>query len=593
MIDPPDALYNRAMGHARAGRLADALADLDQAIAARPDFAEGLRNRADLLLSLKREAEAYEAYEHYLKLRPSDAQAWSNRGIAATELRRTEDAVACFDRALSLDPGDADAWNNRANAQFELKRFAAAAADYEKALKLAPDLPYADGFLLQSRLRCCDWSSLAGHNKRIADGVRNGEPVIDPFGYLAISDSPHLQLQCARAWIAEGYKTAPPLWRGEHYAHERIRVAYISGDFRPHPVAFLIAGVFEHHDRAKLETIGVSLGAAGPSELRTRISQSFERFIDARAMTDYEVAKTLRALEVDIAVDLMGFTEGCRTGIFAHRAAPVQVNYLGYPGTLGADYFDYVLADRILIPEIERGFYSEQVVYLPDTYQANDSKRLIADARPSREQAGLPPEAIVFACFNATHKILPEMFDVWMRIMRQVAGSVLWLLEDNALVAANLRREAAARGVGAERLVFAPRVPAPEHLARQGLADLFLDTLPYNAHLTASDALWAGLPVLTCTGQSFPGRVGASLLNAAGLPELITHSLGDFEQLALKLAGDKGALGAIKAKLAANRRNCALFDTMRITRHLESAYATMRERTARGERPSSFAVPHL
>ncbi|MSP95304.1 MAG: tetratricopeptide repeat protein, partial [Alphaproteobacteria bacterium] len=267
MNDSAIALYRRAMSLAQAGRLAEALAELDRALALQPDFADGQRNRADLLLSLKREAEAYAAYETYLRLRPADAQGWSNRGIAATELRLPEEAVICFDKALALDPRDADAWNNRANALFELKRFADAARDYEKALKLAPDLPYADGFLLQSRLRCCDWGTVTPHRKRIAGGVSRDAPVIDPFGNLAVSDSPSAQLQCARIWIADGHQAASPLWRDERYGHERIRIAYVSGDFRPHPVAFLIAGVFEHHDRARFETIGVSLGAAGESEL--------------------------------------------------------------------------------------------------------------------------------------------------------------------------------------------------------------------------------------------------------------------------------------------------------------------------------------
>jgi predicted O-linked N-acetylglucosamine transferase (SPINDLY family) len=271
----------------------------------------------------------------------------------------------------------------------------------------------------------------------------------------------------------------------------------------------------------------------------------------------------------------------------------VQVNYLGYPGTLGAPYFDYVLADRTVIPDGERQFYREQVAYLPDAYQANDSRRTLPERRPSRREAGLPDEGVVFACFNATHKILPAMFEVWMRIMRGVPESVLWLLEDNALVADNLRREANARGVAPERLIFAPRVDAAQHIARQGLADLFLDTLPYNAHVTASDALWAGLPVLTCTGHSFAARVGASLLTAVGLPELITHSLDEFERKGLALASDPAALSAIKAKLVQNRAHCALFDTARITRHLESAYATMRERQRRGEPPASFAVAPL
>jgi predicted O-linked N-acetylglucosamine transferase (SPINDLY family) len=387
-----------------------------------------------------------------------------------------------------------------------------------------------------------------------------------------------------------GEAAGPALWRGEHYAHDRIRIAYLTADFRPHPVAFLIAGVFEHHDKSCFETIGLSFGSWGESDIRTRIAGAFEHFHDVHAVGDAEVAAMLKRMEVDVAVDLMGFTEGCRPGILAQRPAPVQVNFLGFPGTMGAGHIDYILADRMLIPDSERRFYSEQVVYLPDTYQANDSKRRVAARTPSRAEVGLPDDAFVFCCFNNNYKIMPEMFDIWMRLLGGVEASVLWLLEDNAVAAANLRAQASARDIGPERLIFAARTTPPEHLARQRLADLFLDTSPYTAHTTCSDALWVGLPVVTFLGPTFAARVAASLLNAAGLPELVTASLGDYEQLALHLARDKGALAAVRGKLAATRDNCALFDTARFTRHLERAFTRMVERQRQGLAPQSFAV---
>jgi predicted O-linked N-acetylglucosamine transferase (SPINDLY family) len=383
------------------------------------------------------------------------------------------------------------------------------------------------------------------------------------------------------------------LWRGEIYAHDRIRIAYLSADLHDHATAHLMAGLFEMHDKSRFETTAVSFGPDDRSDLRRRLKNSFEHFLDVRADSDQAVAELVRQREIDIAVDLKGFSQNARPGIFARRAAPVQVNYLGYPGNLGADYFDYIIADETIIPDDRRQFYSEQVVWLPDSYQANDSQRQIAATTPTREQCGLPGTGFVFCCFNNTIKIMPEMFDIWMRLLTDVDGSVLWLIDGNATASANLRREAERRGVSAARLIFAPRVALAEHLARHRNADLFLDIVPCNAHTTASDALWAGVPVLTYLGGTFAGRVAASLLKAAGLPELVATSLEQYEAMALALARDPGRLASIKEKLARNRGTCPLFNTRRFTRHIEAAYVTMWEQSQRGQRPSGFAVPAI
>jgi predicted O-linked N-acetylglucosamine transferase (SPINDLY family) len=352
-----------------------------------------------------------------------------------------------------------------------------------------------------------------------------------------------------------------------------------------------MAGIFEHHDRTRFETAAISWGAPDRSEMRTRLTAVFDRFIDIERETDARVARTLRDMEIDIAVDLMGFTGECRPGILALRPAPVQVNFLGYPGTMGAPYIDYLIADRVVIPEGEQQHYSENVVYLPDSYLPIDSSRLISSPVPARHEAGLPETGFVFASFNNSYKFSPEMFAVWMRLLHAVQGSVLWLSAGNPAVARNLAREAEARGVEGGRLIFAPFMPRPEdHLARLKLADLFLDTLPYNAHATAGDALLAGLPVLTCKGSSFAGRVAASLLHSAGLTELTTESLADYEALALELAREPTMLALMKTKLARNRSTYPLFDTARFTRHIEAAFATMAERSRRGEWPAPFAV---
>jgi predicted O-linked N-acetylglucosamine transferase (SPINDLY family) len=375
-----------------------------------------------------------------------------------------------------------------------------------------------------------------------------------------------------------------------HRSQDRIRVAYVSSDFRNHAIGFLTVGLFEHHDRSRFEMTAISIGVDQNSDVRRRIRNSVEHFIDAKADSDQHIVDLIRGSKIDIAVDLNGFTIGARPNIFARRPTPIQVNYLGYPGTLGANYYDYIVADRTLIPDNECEFYAENVVWLPNSYQANDNQRPISENTPTRSDCGLPDDAFVFCCFNNAFKIMPTIFDIWMRLLKAREGSVLWLLESNPAVSANLRREAESRGVSSERLIFAPRIPLADHLARQRQADLFLDTLPYNAHTTASDALWAGLPLLTCIGSTFAGRVAASLLNAAGLAELITTSLEDYEALALKISNDPGVLASLKDRLALEHDKCPLFNTERFTRHIEAAYTTMWERYQRGEAPRSFLV---
>ncbi|HYM18089.1 MAG TPA: tetratricopeptide repeat protein [Micropepsaceae bacterium] len=573
------------------GRPLEALASFGKALKLEPKNPDLLRFRADALFLMKRNSEAAQAYEIYLALKPDDAQAWNNRGVALIESRRPVEALPCFEKAVGLQPKDAEAWSNRGNVLFELKRFDEAAEAYHRALAIEPDLSFVRGFLVQCRLRSCDWRFLDRDRAEIEAGVRAGKPVLDPLGSLFILRSPEDQLRCARISAADGFASLPPpLWKGERYRHDRIRLAYLSADYRPHPVAFLIAGVFEHHDRKRFETIGISFGPGQDSSIHGRIARGFEHFYDVRNKGDLEVASLLRELEVDVAVDLMGFTEHCRTGILSHRPAPVQVNYLGFPGTMGAPHIDYLLGDRIVIPEADRKFYSEQIVYLPDAYQANDSKREIASRSFTRTELGLPDDGFVFCCFNNNFKITDEFFAVWMRLLAQNQRSVLWLLMDNPSVVRNLRERASASGIAPERLVFAPRTTPAEHLARQQAADLFLDTLPYSAHTTASDALFVGLPLVTCLGTTFAGRVAASLLTAVGLPELITRSLDEYEALATRLARNPTELRSIREKLAANGKTYPLFDTTRMTRNLENAFAAMWERSQRGQPPAGFAV---
>jgi len=575
----------------RLNRIEDALTAFDRAVANKPVFVEALINRGAALMALNRHNEALKDFRAVIAVNPTIAGVWSNCGGILQNLNRHEEALACLDRALAIDPNLTEALANRAAALMALKRFGDAAGAFEKLLRAHPDLPDVHGLLVFCRLQACDWRRLTQDRADIAAGLAAGKSVIQTLINARLSGSPADQFQCARIFARRWPASPNPLWRGEPYHHDKIRVAYISADFRDHATSWLAAGLFEHHDKSRFETLAVSLYADDGSEMRVRIRSAFDAFIDAERITDAEIARILRQTEVDIAVDLMGFASGCRPGILALRPAPLQVSYLGYPGSMGASYVDYILADRIVIPPEHRRFYTEKIAVLPDTYQCNDSKRRIAEKTPSRAEAGLPAEGFVFCCFNDNSKITPEIFDVWMRLLKDVDGSVLWLLENNPEATRNLRLEAEARAVDGDRLIFAAQAKQAEHLARHRLADIFLDTLPYGAHTTASDSLWAGLPVLTCMGTSFAGRVAASLLHAIGMPELIASSLEDYAALALKLARDPTGLAAVRTKLARHRDSYPLFDTARFTRNFEAALATMHARRRNGEPPEHFELP--
>ncbi len=572
----------------RLRRYHEARADATRALAANPDNAAAWHSLGNALSSLKRHKAAIACYDKALALVPENSVIWKDRGAAIyANTRKT--AESDINEEPTPDPQDADGWALRGGFLLAAQRFVEAAAASDRALAINPQHLGASRIGIRSRVYTCDWRQREDDERRIADGLRAGLPVIWPFNYRAVSDSEAKNFIVARLWA----KTIPrpkALWRGESYRHERIRLAYLCAEFHDHPTAILIAGVFEHHDRTRFEMTAISLGPDNGGTMRRRIEAAFDRFIDVRALSDAEIAAMMRDMEIDIAIDLNGQAGGARPGILAYRPAPMQTSYLGNCGTMGVPFIDYIIADPIVIPEGQVCHYMEKVVYLPHTYQCNDSRRHVPRSTTSRADVGLPETGFVFCCFNNNYKISPQIFDVWMRLLTACPGSVLWLLGDNPYAILNLRREAAARGVVPERLVFAPRLPNDDHLARHRLADLFLDTLPVNAHATATDALWAGLPVLTCMGNTFAGRVGASLLRAVGMPELVASSLAEYEAIALSLARDPEAMARARTKLASNRSTQPLFDTARITRNLETAYMTMWERTRRGEPPESFIV---
>lgn len=544
------------------------------------------------LVNQQRHEEALAIFKQAAELNPQSIEAHNNIGNVLMELHRDEEAIPHFRSVIASNPRLAEAHHNLGLARYRLKRYDEAVASFECALRESPRMTYTLGHLIRSEAVMCQWRNLTDHVRVLRERLGNGSAVADPFAAVVVLESPQEQRVCAEAYVRDKFPS-----RASPLSHDRggrsggkIRLAYLSADFREHATAYLIAGLLERHDRARFEVIGISFGADDQSRMRQRVIQAFDRFVDVREHDDAHVARMMREMKIDIAIDLMAYTVGARPGILAHRPAPVQVAYLGFPGTTGADFIDYLVADRFVVPDQDQPWYSEKIALLPDTYQVNDDRRRIAQRTPARAEAGLPERGFVFCCFNNNYKIRPQAFDIWMRLLGKLPGSVLWLLDDNPWARRNLRTEAHARGIDPQRLIFAPRVAPEEHLARHRLADLFLDTLPYNAHTTASDALWSGLPVLTCAGTAFAGRVAGSLLSAIGLRELITYNYHDYETLALKLASGGGLLRELRAKLSRNRSTLPLFDTDRFRRHIESAYASMWQIWQTGERPRPIVV---
>lgn len=592
-LNPQRADYhcNRGLALTDLHRLDEALASFDQAIRLQPRSHEALNNRGNVLQLLMRPADALASYDEAIRVKPGYAEAFFNRARALRTLNRLSASLADYDEALRLRPQHAQTHSCRGGLLLDLTRLEEALASYEHAIRLRPDDGWSQTIAAYIRNLLCQWEGEDRQRRILIEKVETGDGLVAAFALLARIDDPRLLRQAVERRSCQPAATpdapAPPVRRA---GKRRIHLAYLSADFRVHATTMLMAQVLELHDRERFELTGISFGPESGDPMRRRVGKAMDRFIDVQARRDSEVARLCQALGVDIAIDLKGHTAGNRWGILAERCAPIQVSWLGYPGTSGAAFMDYIVADRTVITQDDLAYYTEKVAWLPHAYQPNDRKREIAKAPVSRAGCGLPDQGFVFCCFNNNYKIQPATFDVWTRILKRVPDSVLWLLEDNPSASANLRREAASRGLHADRLVFAKRWRPPQHLARHPLADLFLDTWPCNAHTTASDALWAGLPVLTLHGRSFQGRVASSLLKAVGLPDLITCSADEYEALAVALAHDPQRLSQLRSRLAANRLKEPLFDCARFTRNLESAYTQMMERHLSGQVPDHLQV---
>lgn len=584
------ALCNRGTVLERLGRFEDALASYDRAIALDPSDFMSFYNRGSVLKELQRFEDALASYNKAIALNGDYAEAYVNRGHVLRELRQNEAAVDSYDRAILLRPIYVEAFESRGMCLLAIGRVEEAISSYQRALALEPERKLILGARRHAQMDICDWNDLELDLERIAKGVSAGRPTVVPFIALALFDSAPLQRQAAEIWMRSECPPDDSLGQiPKRPGGERIRVAYFSADFRMHPVSLLTAELYERHDRSKFEIMAFALGPESNDPMRARLVRGFDRFIEVRDRSDRQVASLARELGIDIAVDLGGFTQYSRPKIFALRAAPVQVSYIGYLGTMGAPYMDYLIADPTIIPRERQQDYAEKILYLP-SYQVNDSQRHIASRIYSREELGLPQTGFVFSCLNSNYKIHQSTFEIWMRILKRVEGSVLFLYAQNSTAAQNLRKQAHRHGIDTDRIVFGERLPVEYYLARMRSMDLFLDTLPYNAGTTASDALWAGLPVLTCMGQAFAGRVAASLLSAIDLPELITTSPAEYENLAVHLASNPAQLAAIREKLAANRLTTRLFDTDLFTRNLEAAFTVIHER-ARQHMPPDHVYP--
>jgi predicted O-linked N-acetylglucosamine transferase (SPINDLY family) len=586
-----EAHHNRGIVLRELGRLDAALAAYSEAIRSRPTYAEALTNAGGVLCELGRVDEAIAAHRQVLALRPDHADAHNNLAAALLTRGRPEEALAAGRAALTLAPDHPGAFYNVGNAWRELGKLEGAIAAYQTALRLRPDDADAFSQLTYHRWRACDWTDHAAAEERLVDMVRRGTARVPPFYLLATSAGPADQLVCARRWIEPFLPPPQAVFRHRPGARRNeIRLGYLSGDFHQHATASLMAELFECHDRARFEVFAYSYGPDEQSPMRRRLVQAFDRFVDLAGLPHQAAAQRIHDDGIDILVDLKGHTHGARPQIAAYRPAPVQVSYLGYPATMGAAFIDYIVVDPVVVPPEQQRFFDEKLVHLPGCYQPNDSKRAIAASAPSRRDCGLPANGFVFCCFNGGFKITPTFFAIWMRLLAAVPGSVLWLLASNDLVERNLRREAERCGIDPQRLIFAPVVASPEHLARQCHADLFLDTLPCNAHTTASDALWAGLPVLTCLGDTFAGRVAASLLTKIGLPDLITGSLADYERAALQFARVPRRLAALREALDQNRKTAGLFSGAPMASHLQAAFTIMWETWQAGAAPKAFSL---
>ena len=575
---------NKGNALERTHQFSEALDCYSKALLINPNYAEVYSNRGLVFFKLKQYSEALNELDKAIAINPLLAEAWTHKGEILHELEYFSEAISHFERALEIKPSFAEAWADKGAAFSAIKSYANSLLSYERAYSLKPTLNYLLGDYVHTQMFICDFFDLESRLIELQNRIIDGDRVASPFKVLCAFDSPKLNFLSAKSWVADKFPASKELPTIKKTQHSKIKVGYFSADFINHPVGMLTSELFELHDRNALEVYGFSLAHPNlEDQVQNRLRNAFDKFVDIQGMSTQEVVRMAREMELDIAIDLGGHTLKAPTQIMASRVAPIQINYLGYPGTMGADYIDYIIADKILIPTESREFYSEKVVYLPDSYMVDDSLRLPSNRIFTRQECGLPEEGFVFCCFNNSYKFNEKMLKSWGSILNATPNSVIWISENTDLFQKKLIAEFGKLGIQSSRIIFAKRVdPMADHLARYKLADLFLDTNPYNAHTTAVDALKAGVPVLTLQGRAFAGRVAASLLSAIGLPELIVSSLEEYEVLAIDLANNPQKIKYLKNKLLENQNKEPLFDTKRYVKNIEAAYIQMYRRYIEG-----------
>lgn len=594
-IDPKNSEALRLSGIILAFKkmLPEALKLFDQSIKADSRNWLSHSNRGNVLRSFHQLDEALKSYNKAIALQPSYSEVYNNKGNVLLDLNRLEESIASYDKAIGLNPTYADAYHGMGNALKKIGNLLEALESYEAAARLNPLAAHMTSSCISTKMEMCSWNGLQDEINHLLHSALNSNTKIHPFYLLSICNDPAFLMKVTKLYILDNFSVKNDIGVIKRSKKlDRIRIAYFSADFRNHPVSLLTTELYEIHDRSRFEVFAFSLHRAPEDDvINSRLRKGFDRFIDAENMSDLEIARLARELEIDIAIDLCGQTQFAKTGIFSYRAAPIQVNWLGYPGTSGADFIDYIVGDKTVIPESHQQFYTEKVVHLPDTYMVDDSMRIPSPRVFTREECGLPNDDFVFCCFNNSYKFNPQVLDGWSRILLKVENSVLWISENNKYFKSNIVIEFEKRGINSKRIIFAQRIELmADHLARAGLADIFLDTYPYNAHTTTMDSLKAGVPVLTLMGQSFTSRVAASLLNAIDLPELITTTQSEYEAKAIEFALNPQKLAVIKQRLASNRLTTPLFNTQRFTKNLEAAYLKMYERYQAGSQPEPLFI---
>ena len=588
------AYNNLGIVYKELGRYDDAINCWKKIIKINNNNPQAYNNIGNILLETKNEKDAIEYYEKAIKVDEKFYIGYYNLGNAFQKLNFTEKSIKNFTLAIKFNNYYAEAYYNRGNSYRNLNKLELALEDYHSAYKINPNLQYLFGNILNTKKDLCDWKNYEMDLVFLKKNIHHRKYIINPFSSLSVFDSTEIQKKIATDYVNEKYEKNDIKTKNNFLltklTNNKIKIGYYSSDFKEHAVSYLLAGVLEKHNKKEFEIFGFSLAPSKNDKMKERIIKCFDKFIDVSSKSDQEISELSKKFKIDIAIDLMGFTKSNRFGIFLKRCAPIQINYLGYPGTLGSDSVDYIIGDKTIISKENAKYFTEKIIYLPDTYQANDSRKQISTKKFHRKDFNLPNDQFVFCCFNKKYKLDPNTFNLWINILKKVPNSVLWLLDENNTSTKNIFNEAKIRGIKPDRIIFAKSMPMEEHLARQKLADLFLDTFPYGAHTTCSDALWVGLPLITKKGESFASRVSSSLLKSIGMDELITTSNDEYEQLAIELANNKEKIKLIQKKLVKNIKNKPLFNTNLYTLNLEKAFKKVYENCLKNIPKSNIEV---